>query len=75
MVRTAYDVDVSGSVRIVDPASPPSMADVGTFSADLVVLPHDVEGNCGLYSDQLVTTVKALRADGIGSRPREWCMG
>lgn len=38
------------------------------LDADLVILPHQLDGDRGIYSDQLVTLVKALRADGVDVR-------
>ena len=39
-----------------------------TFDGDLVILPYDLDGDRGIYSDQLATTVKTLRAEGIDAR-------
>jgi hypothetical protein len=58
---------VTSSVRVVDPASPPLAHVLGTFDGDLVILPHDLDGDRGIYSDQFATTVKALRAEGINA--------
>ena len=59
---------MSGSVKIVDRASPPPVQGPRTFDGDLVILPHDLDGDRGIYSDQLATTVKTLRAEGIDAR-------
>jgi hypothetical protein len=68
MRAVPYDGSVSGSVTIVDPASPPPAAGSGAFDADLVLLPDRLDGDRGVYSDQLITAVKALRADGVDAR-------
>jgi hypothetical protein len=59
---------VSRSVTIVESTSPAPGRSPSTFDADLVVLPGRFEGDRGVYSDQLVSTVKNLRADGINAR-------
>lgn len=59
---------VSGSVTIVESASPIPGRPTSTFDADLMVFPDRFEGDQGVYSDQLVTTVKALRVDGVNAR-------
>ena len=59
---------MSGSVKVVDHASPPHVQGPRTFDGDLVILPQDLDGDRGIYSDQLTTTVKTLRAEGIDAR-------
>jgi hypothetical protein len=59
---------MSGSVKVVNGASPPLVQGPRTFDGDLVILPHDLDGDRGIYSDQLTTTVKTLRAEGIDAR-------
>jgi hypothetical protein len=59
---------MAGLVKVVDLAIPPPAHGPGTFDGDLVVLPHDLDGDSGIYSDQLVTTMKTLRAEGIDAR-------
>jgi hypothetical protein len=60
--------NVSGSVTIVESTSPTPGKPSSAFDADLVVFPDHFEGDRGVYSDQLVSTVKTLRADGIDAR-------
>src|SRR5579872_5339662 len=55
------------SVKVVNPASPPPAHGPGTFDGDIVILPHDLDGDRGIYSDQLSTTVKTLRAEGVSA--------
>src|SRR2546421_11512595 len=59
---------VSEPVTIVESASPAPGKPPSTFDADLVIFPGRFEGDRGVYPDQLVTTVKTLRADGINAR-------
>ena len=59
---------MSGSVTIVHPASRPPGGTSGAFDANLVILPHRLDGDRGIYSDQLVPLVKMLRADGVDVR-------
>lgn len=63
-----HDGRMTGSVKVVDPASPPPLHGPGAFDGDLVILPHDLDGDRGIYSDRLITTLKALRAEGINAR-------
>lgn len=59
---------MTSSVEVVDPASPPPLHGPGAFDGDLVILPHDLDGDRGIYSDRLIPTMKALRAEGINAR-------
>jgi len=56
------------SVTIVDPANPPLGGLPGAFDADLVVFPHSLDGDRGVYHEQLVAIVKGLRTDGTEVR-------
>jgi hypothetical protein len=58
----------SDSVTIVDPASPPFGGMPTGFDADLVVYPHSLDGDRGVYHEQLVSVVKGLRRDGVDVR-------
>ena len=59
---------MSGSVTIVDPARPPPGRVPDGSDADIVIFPHQQDGDRDIYSDQLVTLVKAMRADGVDVR-------
>lgn len=63
-----HDGRMTGSVKVVDPASPPPLHGPGAFEGDVVFLPHDLNGDRGIYSDRLITTLKALRGEGIDAR-------
>jgi hypothetical protein len=56
------------SVAIIDPASPPPGGLPTAFDGDLVVFPHSLDGDRGVYNEQLVPIVKGLRTDGVEVR-------
>lgn len=61
----------------LEPTGPPESAP-DHIEHDLVILPERIDGDIGIYRDELLTFVKALRAEGVDaaflhdSEHREW---
>jgi len=56
---------MTDAVTVTESARPAFATGAEPFRTEVLIFPHRVEGDHGIYSDQLVSTVKAMRDEGI----------